>query len=116
MPFPGVSLTIDNEEFVVPALSLGQLRNGGLDALKAHDEKLATGASFFEMAEVRGKIILLALQRNYPDFAEDKLFSFLDLNNIAPFWSAVLGLSGFTSGEATAAKAPSGTSNPSTAA
>ena len=101
--FPGYKINIGDESYVVPALSLGQLRNGVLTKLKEHDELLAKGNGFFELMELRGVIILDALRRNYPDFPEEKLYNFLDLSNTAAIWNAVLGLSGFQPGEAEAA-------------
>lgn len=114
--FPGNKITIEGEDFTVPALSLGQLRNGVLKQLEEHDKVLAEGG-VFAAAEIRGNIILAALRRNYPDFSEDKLFAHLDLANTGQLWLSVLGASGFTPGEAQAADGKaSGTSVPSTAA
>lgn len=122
--FPGTKITIDGEDFVVPALSLGLLRNGIMAKLKEHDEVLAAG-NVFEAMAMRGEIILAALRRNYPDFSEDKLLSHLDLQNTVGIWLNVLGSSGFSPGEVqAAAKAASssetpeigGTSDPSIAA
>jgi hypothetical protein len=116
--FAGISISIDNVEYVIPPLSLGQLRNGALTLLKEHDILLAEGKTF-ETMDLRGKIILQALRRNYPEFDEKQLFDYLDLGNILPMWNAVLGISGFpaTLGE-TPAVMPTGvgTSSPSTEA
>ena len=115
--FLGVKHKIGEDELTIPALSLGQLRNGGLALMKEHDE-LVNADKSYDALDVRAKIILLAIQRNYPDFPEQKLLDNLDLNNTTPVWLTVLGLSGFTSGEdkaATAATEP-GISSPSIAA
>jgi hypothetical protein len=115
--FSGKEIEIDGEKFILPSVSLGMLRNGMLQKFKEHDERLTSGASFYELMQLRGEIILAALRRNYPDFSEDKLYAFLDLANVAPIWTSVLGLSGFTPGEVQAAiAATSGISDPSTAA
>lgn len=101
--FSGTKIKIGEEEFVIPPISLGQLRNGVLDLLQKHDE-LVAGGKPFEAMDVRGQIILAALQRNYPDFTEKKLLDYLDAGNIGPLWLHVLGISGFSpSGEAQAA-------------
>ncbi len=114
--FPGVKITIEGADYTVPPLSLGQLRNGVLKKLQEHDELLAAG-KVFEATAMRGEVILAALRRNYPNFAEDTLMGFLDMASIGPIWLAVLGASGFSPGEMTAAVDKAlGTSAPSTEA
>ena len=117
--FPGKEIIIDGEKFTVPALSLGQLRNGALALIQEHD-KLLEEKKMFDSYVVRGKIVALALKRNYPDIEEEKLMESLDMGNINEIWLAVLGASGFNLGEVIAAAkgtdTTSGTSVPSTAA
>ena len=96
--FAGTKIKIGEEEFVIPPLSLGQLRNGAMTKLQEHDILVAEGKTF-EAMTIRGDIILAALQRNYPDFDGAKLFAWLDLSNINGIWLNVLGASGFTPGE-----------------
>jgi hypothetical protein len=112
--YRGTKITIGDEEFIVPPISLGQLRNGMLARLKEHDQ-LVNDGKLFETVELRGQIILEALRRNYPDFPEEKLLSFLDMGNTAPIWLSILGASGLNQGEAQAVRAI-GTSGPSTEA
>jgi hypothetical protein len=112
-------MTIGDETFVVPPLTLGQLRSGVLALLQQHDALIAE-SKIFEAMELRGQVILTALRRNYPDFPEDKLFNFLDMNNNGPIWLSILGVSGFTPGEevaptVTAAPRGNGTLSLSTA-
>jgi hypothetical protein len=121
MLYAGADLVINETTYVVPPLSLGQLRNGALDALQEHDKLLAEGKTY-EAVAIRGDIILMALRRNYPDFDANLLFDHLDVSNTSALWLAVLGISGFRPGEAPAA-APetqkamrAGTSDPSIAA
>lgn len=115
--FPGTKITIKGEDFVVPALSLGQLRNGANALMQQHDELLADG-KVFESMDIRGKVILEALRRNYPDFEEAALFDFLDMANTTNLWLKILGQSGFEPGETPAAQTATGlgTSSPSTEA
>jgi hypothetical protein len=114
--FVGTKIKIGDEEFTVPPLSLGQLRNGALGKLKAHDDLLAEG-KMWEAMVLRGEVILEALHRNYPDFESEKLWNWLDVGNVGPLWRSVLGASGFTPGEVVAAGTTgNGTSNQSTAA
>jgi hypothetical protein len=116
--FTGTKILIGGETYVLPALSLGQLRAGGLEKLKEHDEAIVAGNSF-AASITRGEIIFLALQRNYPDFDETVLMNHLDLCNTIPLWQIVLGSSGFTLGETEGAEVTeksTGISAPSTEA
>jgi hypothetical protein len=114
--FAGTKITIDGEDLIIPALSLGQLRNGINKVMETHDTLLAEG-KIFDAMDLRGEVIFSALTRNYPDYTKDKLFDFLDLSNTTQLWLSILGQSGFAPGEAEAAKekAP-GTLSPSTEA
>ena len=107
--FPGKKFRLGEQEYVVPALTIGQLRNGALEKLREHDELVAAGKAF-EAMYLRAELILAALRRNYPSATEDLVLDTLDLHNIGPIWLYVLGVSGFTPGEDQAAtQAESGT-------
>lgn len=114
--FAGTKVMIGGKEYIIPPISLGQLRNGTLPLLQKHDELLAEGKAF-EAYEIKGQVILNALRRNYPDFDEEELFGFLDMTNTPPLWLQILGISGFTPGETQAAVGTTdGISGPSTEA
>lgn len=114
--FAGTRITIGTEQYVVPPISLGQLRNGVLGKLKEHDILVAEEKAFDAMI-LRGEIILEALQRNYPDFEPKKLWDWLDMSNTGPLWLTILGGSGFMPGEAEAVtQVTNGTLSPSTEA
>ena len=100
--FTGVEITLDGEKFILPALSLGQLRSGILTKLQQHDELIKEN-KIFEAVDIRADVVFAALKRNYPDFPEQKFMDGLDLSNIAALWQHVLGLSGFKPGEVQAA-------------
>jgi hypothetical protein len=115
--YAGTKITIGDEVYEVPALSLGMLRNGTLDLLKEHDLIFQEPGRWFDAVDIRAKVILACIRRNYPDFSEEKLMDWLDLKNIAALWSVIMGASGFTLGEAPAAnEGANGTSDPSTPA
>jgi hypothetical protein len=115
--YAGTKITIGDEVYEVPALSMGMLRNGILDKLKEHDVVFAEGNRYFDVVQIRDEIILACIRRNYPDFPAEKLSDWLDLRNISPLWNVILGASGFTLGEEEAAsKTANGTSSPSTPA
>lgn len=115
--FAGMKIKIGDKELVIPAISLGQLRNGTMALLKQHDELIAAGDTF-PAWEIRGQVLLSALRRNHPDFPEDEFLDYLDLQNAGPIWLYVLGVSGFAPGEiqAATAVATDGISVPSTEA
>lgn len=96
--FGGIRVQIGDESFYVPAITLGMLRSGVLAQLQEHDKLIADG-KIFEAMEIRGQVILAALRRNYPDFAEEKLFNYIDMQNNGPIWLSILGVSGFSPGE-----------------
>ena len=112
--YSGKEIVIEGEKYILPPISLGQLRNGLIAKFTEHD-KLAADGKLWEFTALRGEIILAALRRNYPDFPEDKLMGFLDVSNIGPLWLHTLGVSGLLPGEEKAAiVAEPGTSSPST--
>lgn len=115
--YSGTKIKIGDKDYVMPYISLGQLRNGTLAKLNEHDQLIEQG-KFFELTIIRGEVLLETLRRNYPDFPEDEFNDHFDMGNITPIWLTVLGGSGFVSGEETAAveNSSSGTSNPSTEA
>ena len=112
--YSGKEIVIEGEKYILPPISLGQLRNGMIAKFTEHD-KLAADGKLWEFTALRGEIILAALRRNYPDFPEDKLMGFLDVSNISPLWLHILGVSGLLPGETPAAIVTEpGTLNPST--
>lgn len=115
--YPGTKIKIDGKDLIMPAISLGQLRNGMMEKLAAHDKFLEEG-KVFEMQLLRGEILLEVLRRNYPDLDETIFYDNMDLATIGPIWMKILGISGFTPGEEIAAEKTieSGTSGPSTEA
>ena len=112
--YGGKEIKIEEESYILPPISLGQLRNGMIEKFTEHD-RLAAEGKIWEYTAIRGEIILAALRRNYPDFSEDKLMGYLDVGNIYALWMNVLGASGLTPGEEMAAETGNGTLNPSTA-
>lgn len=101
--YPGITIKIDGTDYIVPALSLGQLRRTGLAKIREHDELIAADKTF-DAVVLRGDVIVLALQRNYPDISPDRVMDWLDMSNSQQIWLAVLGASGYLPGEQTAAE------------
>ena len=101
-------MKIGEKDYDVPALTLGQLRNGVLKMIQEHDE-LLTANKYYESIDMRGRIIAKALMSKYPELKEDEVLNALDLANIGPAWLNLLGMSGFKPGEAMAVVKDSGT-------
>jgi hypothetical protein len=86
---PGISIAMSGQDWIVPPLSLGQLRHflprvqtlAGLDAGQMGTAQL----------EMLVDIVTAALQRNYPDVTAEKVEDLLDLTNAVPVLNAILG-------------------------
>ena len=92
--YSGKKFKLGDTEYEIPALSLGQLRNGALAKMQATDE-LVTAGKNWEAIAARGELIHMALTRNYPNVPLDTVMDSLDLNNSAEIWLWILGASGF---------------------
>jgi hypothetical protein len=104
---PGTKIALGDKEFVVPPLSLGQLRTGLAGKIEEHDKQVAEGVDYTKLLVIRGEIVIAALRRNYPEseVSDDELWNRLDFKNILDAWRAVLALNGFDAvGEAEAAR------------
>lgn len=89
----GIKVIIGGDEYVMPPLTLGQLRNGALSKINEHDKLIADG-NVFEAVSKRAEVIGMALRRNYPELSDEKLLDLLDLRNSPSLWSIALGGSG----------------------
>ena len=93
---PGKKVSIGGQDWIVPPLSLKQLRNGIMDKFRQHDELIARrdtendAMATWEATLIRGDIIIAALSRNYS--VEELEGLDLDLSNIQEVWPTVLGL------------------------
>ena len=111
--FRGTEIQLGDKAYILPALSLGQLRNGILDILKEHDE-LVLASKFYEAISLRAGVIHSALTRNYPDLPLSEVEDNLDLSNSSSIWLLVLGGSGFSGETPATTKETSGASGSST--
>ena len=104
--YPGRTIKLGDKEYVLPALSLGQLRSGAMEKVKQHDALVeATDQNNgFESAFIRGELVLTALRRNYneQELPDSEYWNAIDLANLTEAWRVIIGLSGFTPGEALA--------------
>jgi hypothetical protein len=93
---PGVAITIGGENWVIPPLTLGQLRR----LMPKLRDLTEIGAAMGEVEiEILVEIVATALQRNYPDITSDKVENLLDLGNAGAVLKAVLTGSGLKPSE-----------------
>jgi hypothetical protein len=99
---PGVVVTMGGQEWTVPSLTLGQLR-----WLMPKVRRLTDIDAQMDEAQIAIliEVVMVAMQRNYPDITADTVENLLDLGNTAEVLRAVLmgsGLSERRPGEAMA--------------
>lgn len=88
---PGVTIRLGGREWTVPPLTLGQLRR-----LKPEIGQITSnaGALTGEVVDAIIRIVATAMQRNYPELAEEAVGEMLDLGNAGSVLNAVLAGSG----------------------
>ena len=88
---PGVTIAMGGRDWLVPPLTLGQLRR----LMPKVRQLTEIGASMGEaQIGVLVEIVATALQRNYPDATADMVENLLDLGNASAVLNAVLTGSG----------------------
>jgi hypothetical protein len=102
---PGITIAMGGADWVVPPLTLGQLRRlmPKLQELGDPGQPMA-GPQIAVLVE----IVAAALQRNYPDATAERVEELLDLGNAAPVLAAVLTGSGLKPGERAAVAGSTG--------
>jgi hypothetical protein len=91
--FPGVPIVLNGETLLIPSLSLRQVQEN-YDLLSKPFE--ITTENLLEHFDTFLPIIALAIQRNYPDVAEDDLRDWLALSSFYKVLAIVKGVSGLT--------------------
>lgn len=103
----GVVVRMGGRDYVVPPLTLAQLRKHEEDLRKVRDI-----TPFSPLAEVEPaiRVIHAAMTRNYPDLTQEALEEVLDLGNVMPAFLAVCAMSGLERAKEGAAEgeAPAG--------
>jgi hypothetical protein len=95
MMIPGVAVAMGGQDWIVPPLTLGQLRR----LMPKVRQLTEIGASMGEaQINVLIDIVTAALQRNYPETTPDKVENLLDLGNASAVLNAVLTGSGLKPG------------------
>lgn len=92
---PGVPVRMGGQDWLIPPLTLGQLRR----LMPKVRQLTETGASMGEsQIGVLVEIVAAAMQRNYPDMTVDIVENLLDLSNASHVLNAVLTGSGLKPG------------------
>lgn len=92
---PGVAVAMGGQDWIVPPLTLGQLRR----LMPKVKQLTEIGASMGDaQISVLIDIVAAALQRNYPEMTQDKVEDLLDLGNASAVLNAVLTGSGLKPG------------------
>jgi len=96
MMIPGVTIAMGGRDWLVPPLTLGQLRR----LMPKVRQLTEIGVSMGEaQIAVLIEIVATALQRNYPDATVDMVEDLLDLGNATAVLNAVLTGSGLKLGD-----------------
>src|SRR5271167_4582128 len=88
---PGVTIAMGGRDWLVPPLTLGQLRRLMPKVRQLTEIGLLMGEA---QIGVLVEIVVTALQRNYPDATTDMVENLLDLGNASAVLNAVLTGSG----------------------
>jgi hypothetical protein len=103
MMIPGVAVAMGGQDWIVPPLTLGQLRR----LMPKVRQLTEIGASMGEaQINVLIDIVTAALQRNYPETTPDRVEDLLDLGNASAVLNAVLTGSGLKPNGAAMGEAP----------
>ena len=103
MMIPGVAVAMGGQDWIVPPLTLGQLRR----LMPKVRQLTEIGATMGEaQINVLIDIVTAALQRNYPETTPDRVEDLLDLGNASAVLNAVLTGSGLKPSGAAMGEAP----------
>jgi hypothetical protein len=89
--FEGEEIELGGEKYVVPALSLRQIRE-----LAPKLDKLDSGSGMPQEDQIGAVVDVLhaALSRNYPEMKKDELLDLIDLGNMSALIKAAMRTSG----------------------
>jgi hypothetical protein len=90
--FEGEEIQLGNEKYIVPALSLRQVRelSPKLDKLEAD----GAGLPGLDQIDAVVEVLHAALKRNYPEMTKDQLLDLIDLGNLTALIKAAMRTSG----------------------
>ncbi|MBP2638380.1 MAG: putative phage associated protein [Firmicutes bacterium] len=102
--YEGVALKIRGREYVIPALSFGQLEN--LAPELERSTQAAGQTMTKEVIQDTIKIFHAAISRNYPEITIDEVKNMIDMRNMKTIMAAIMGASGFVLGEGAGEQTP----------
>ena len=111
--FDGTAIKIGDRTFVVPPLNLARIKRLRPDIEALSSMKLDAMMTD-EQIESVVRILHSALSRNYPEITIDEVEDIIDLGNLIPVVQAMMRVSGFEPGGASAGSGPSGTQSTAT--
>ena len=88
---PGAPIKLGNRDYIVPALSFGQIKRLKTELTLTDNPTVMTDTVFDGIIT----IIVAALSRNYPKLTRKEVEDFIDFNNVKPLMQAIKGESGF---------------------
>jgi len=91
---PGVSFNLGGNDVVLAPLNLKQV-----EELEPVIAEFSAATDMKSVAALGRKLITASLSRNYPDITEDDVMNILDLGQLKAAISAVMGVSGYKTGE-----------------
>ena len=96
--FPGVPVYMNGRNYYMPSLSMRQFRENeaALKSLPEHGEDESEIDYAVRVQNAILPVVLLAIQRNYPDMTEDNLLDWLDNSTLMQAWRATQNASGMT--------------------
>lgn len=94
---PGVKITLNGTTYIVPALTLAQVRQlqPNLELLRG-----LTNTPTPEQLNALGEVFAAAFGRNYPDMVPMSLEEMIDLRDMRSVLGAIMGVSGLVEKEA----------------
>lgn len=109
----GEWVTLGDEQYRIPPLAFRSIQDLGDDIEGLKD---IIGRPTPEQMGVVGRIVLAAIQRNYPSMTMERLDDMLDIGNYQAVLGAVLSIGGFRRAEGPPGEAPASTGSSSTSA
>lgn len=110
--FEGEKIRLGGVEYVVPPLSLGQIRRLKSDISKlgnlqsGGDASDPLGGLTDEAMDTVVIVVHTALSRNYPELTKEQVSEWIDLGNLASTLQAVMGVAGLKKSMAVLAGPP----------
>jgi hypothetical protein len=104
--FDGTSIKLGDKDFIIPPLSLGQIKK-----FYPIIQEMEKGADILGKFNSVITIIHAALSRNYPDLKIEEVEDLIDLGNFKGTIDAVMSVSGFKLGEAILGNVQTGTAS-----